>query len=300
MTNWRELSEALGIVLHGDSARPQSGGSISTAYRVESANGPVFVKLEPVRNADRLLAEADGLAALAATGTLRVPEVLGSGTAGADTKDDVTDTHSGTAFLAIEWIDAGRGSDAAAMLGAGLAAMHRVSANEFGWHRDNYIGASPQPNTASGDWVDFLREQRIGFQLALAERNGYRLRSAEVEDLLQNLGAFYSDYRPRPSLLHGDLWGGNWFSDVDGVPVIFDPAVYNGDREADLAMTELFGGFGEDFYSAYAEAWALDPGYAVRRDLHKLYHVLNHLNLFGGGYLGQARQLLNRLGAELR
>ncbi|NNF51275.1 MAG: fructosamine kinase family protein, partial [Gammaproteobacteria bacterium] len=177
---------------------------------------------------------------------------------------------------------------------------HGAQASNFGWHRDNYIGSTPQPNARTDSWAEFLREHRLGFQFTLAKKNGHQLGSADAGFLLQNLDAFYSDYQPRPSLLHGDLWGGNWFSDDSGAPVVFDPAVYCGDREADLAMTELFGGFGEDFYCAYSAAWALDPGYPVRRDLHKLYHVLNHLNLFGGGYLGQARQLINRLCAELR
>jgi fructosamine-3-kinase len=143
--------------------------------------------------------------------------------------------------------------------------------------------------------VRFLAEKRIGFQLDLAARNGHgRTLAADGEALLARLGDFFTDYTPPPSLLHGDLWGGN-FAAVEGEPVIYDPAVYYGDRETDIAMTELFGGFGPEFRAAYAEAWPLDDGYALRRDLYQLYHVLNHLNLFGGGYLSQARALLGRL-----
>jgi fructosamine-3-kinase len=116
---------------------------------------------------------------------------------------------------------------------------------------------------------------------------------------LASLDVFFSDHRPRPSLLHGDLWSGNAGVDRGGTPVIFDPAVYYGDRETDLAMTELFGGFPGQFYEAYVETWPLEPGYEVRKILYNLYHVLNHLNIFGSGYLHQARTMLNRLLGEI-
>ncbi len=285
--DWRALSESCGITLNGTSARPQSGGSISSAWRVDSNQGPVFMKLEAARHGDRLAAEADGLVALRQSHAVRVPAVLAQG--------QLNDC----AFLLLEWVEQGRGSAAAERLGEQLAALHRCTGDAFGWHRDNYIGATPQPNKGGQDWPLFLREQRLRFQYQLALSNGHRLSEARMLRLLENLEDFYADYRPAASLLHGDLWGGNWFADEQGQPVIFDPAVYYGDREADLAMSELFGGFGPDFYAAYAAAWPLDPGYSVRRDLHKLYHVLNHLNLFGGGYLGQAGSLIERLNSEL-
>jgi len=182
------------------------------------------------------------------------------------------------------------------LLGRQLAALHRVTHTRFGWHRDNTIGSTPQINTQKNDWVTFYREQRLRYQLELAAENGYGgSLQRRGEQLLERLPAFFISYRPRPSLLHGDLWGGNHAALTDGTPVIFDPAVYYGDREADLAMTELFGGFGSGFYSAYRAAWPLDPGYRVRKDLYNLYHVLNHLNLFGGGYRGQAEQMVDRL-----
>ena len=149
--------------------------------------------------------------------------------------------------------------------------------------------------------MEFYRRERLGFQLALAAQHGYRGQlQALGEQLLALLPAFFSTYRPVASLLHGDLWGGNHAATADGEPVIFDPAVYYGDREADLAMTELFGGFGEGFYRAYRVAWPLDPGYPVRKHLYNLYHVLNHLNLFGGGYATQAERLMRGLLAEVR
>lgn len=290
LTDWDSISAACGIALDGDTAAVQSGGSISTACRVESADGPVFVKLEQPGLSDRLEAERDGLAALSDAGAVRVPRVLACG---------VTAGTAAKSFLVLEWIEAARQPAAAAVLGEQLAALHRCTSDRFGWHRDNYIGATPQPNTQSNSWSTFLRDQRLGFQLQLARRRGFHFSEAHAQRLLDGLPEFYRDYAPAPSLLHGDLWGGNWFSDAGGRPVIFDPAVYYGDREADLAMTELFGGFGADFYAAYAEAWPLDPGYAVRRDLHQLYHLLNHLNLFGGGYREQAARLLEKLCAEV-
>lgn len=290
MTDWQGISQAAGISLRGETAQAQPGGCISTAMKLESSDGPVFVKLEPPQFADRLAAEADGLAALAHADVVRVPAVVACG---------ICEEGSGQAFLIIEWIESIQHPAAAAALGTQLAALHQQASPTFGWHRDNYIGATPQVNTVSDSWIDFLRDQRLGYQLQLAASNGYRLNDAHAAHLLSDLAMFYSDYRPRPSLLHGDLWGGNWFADEHGAPVIFDPAVYYGDREADLAMTELFAGFGADFYAAYAQAWALDPGYSVRRDLHQLYHVLNHLNLFGGGYLNQANAVLAKLCAAL-
>jgi fructosamine-3-kinase len=169
----------------------------------------------------------------------------------------------------------------------------------FGWDRDNTIGSTPQLNEPSVDWVTFWRERRLGYQLELAARNGYRGRLKQRgERLLDGLGALL-DHNPVPSLLHGDLWGGNLGYDEAGEPVIFDPACYFGDREADLAMTELFGGFGRRFWAAYQEAWPLSEGYPVRKHLYNLYHVINHLNLFGGGYLSQAESMIDRLLAEI-
>lgn len=286
MTDWEAIGATCGLKLERSSARSVAGGSISSAWRVESDRGPLFLKLEPAAAAERLAAEADGLAALAEVGEIRIPKVWAQGVVNSQ------------AYLVMEWIESG-GKGSPALLGEQLAAMHRHSGPHFGWSRDSFIGSTPQPNPPTSDWPAFVRDHRIGFQLELATSAGHRFDPAQSQHLLDGIGQLYTDYQPRPSLLHGDLWGGNWFTDTDGRPVIFDPAVYYGDREADLAMTELFGGFGPDFYAAYERAWPLDPGYAVRRDLHQLYHVLNHLNLFGGGYFGQARTLFARLCAAL-
>jgi fructosamine-3-kinase len=185
-------------------------------------------------------------------------------------------------------------------MGRLLAHLHRTTGPRFGWKRDNTIGSTPQLNAWTDRWVDFLRDQRLGYQLQLAAQQDYGTRlQSKGERLCAGLDAFFSAYQPVPSLLHGDLWGGNAGYLTSGEPVVFDPAVYYGDREADLAMTELFGGFGADFHAAYREAWPLDPGYGTRKTLYNLYHILNHAHLFGGGYVGQAQSMLDRLLAEI-
>jgi len=246
-----------------------------------------FVKLN---RADRLAmfeAEAAGLEALAGAMAIRVPRPFCSGQVG------------GQAYLVLEAIDMGAGkATSPALAGRQLAALHRSGWNAFGWERDNTIGSTHQPNGPVPDWSEFWRERRLGFQLHLAGRNGHGGRLQRLgERLMERLPALL-EHRPQPSLLHGDLWGGNIGYDREGAPVIFDPAVYYGDREADLAMTELFGGFGADFYAAYREAWPIGPGYATRKTLYNLYHILNHLNMFGGGYLGQALRMMDQLLSE--
>ncbi len=243
------------------------------------------MKLAPAERLSMFEAEAAGLEELSSANSVRVPRVLGHGTA------------AGRAFLALEWIDFGGGSSRCeALLGEQLAAQHRVTVDRFGWYRDNAIGSTPQCNDRERDWVSFYVRHRLKFQLELAVRNGFAGRLTERGALLcESVAAFFESYRPAPSLLHGDLWGGNWAADSAGRPVIFDPAVYYGDREADLAMTRLFGGFGPSFYAAYQEVWPLEAGADDRRTLYNLYHVLNHLNLFGGGYLGQAQGMIDRL-----
>lgn len=268
--------------------RAAGGGCINQALVLESDRESYFVKTNHAALADMFAAEADGLLAIAATRTLRVPAAVTHGVAG------------GTAYLILEYLELGGGnSHSAEQLGQSLAALHRLPQSTFGWHRDNTIGSTPQINTPNPDWVAFYRGTRLGYQLKLAAQHGIgRSVVNHGERLLENLGSFFENYRPVPSLLHGDLWGGNQSALPDGTPVIFDPAVYAGDREADIAMTELFGGFPARFYSAYREAWPLDPGYATRKTLYNLYHVLNHFSLFGGGYGSQAGRMIDSLLAE--
>jgi protein-ribulosamine 3-kinase len=241
-------------------------------------------------DAEVLAAEADGLQALAAAGSLRVPRVEDSGVV------------EGEGYLLLEWLPLVRdSSQSAARLGEALAQLHLQKMPRFGWPRHNFIGATPQFNREGEDWVSFFREQRLGFQLRLAGESGHRGHLQETgARLMAGIHTFFRGYSPQPALLHGDLWGGNWGVVQDDGPVVFDPAVYRGDRETDIAMTELFGGFPREFYAAYRLHAPLDAGYEVRRDHYQLYHVLNHLNLFGEGYLGQAQGLIDRLNSELR
>jgi fructosamine-3-kinase len=176
-----------------------------------------------------------------------------------------------------------------------LAAQHRVLSPSFGLDDDNFIGANPQPNQRSDNWLTFFREQRLGFQMELARRNNLlpAQRARRLETLLNRLGDWLPA-QPPASLLHGDLWGGNWLATASGEPALIDPAVYYGHREADLAFTELFGGFPAAFYTAYKAAWPPDPGYKERKDLYNLYHLLNHLNLFGEGYGGSVDSILQQ------
>ncbi|HVA55518.1 MAG TPA: fructosamine kinase family protein [Gammaproteobacteria bacterium] len=269
-----------------DDCKWQSGGWCvgGSSWRVTCGDCIWFVKTQ----ADALElfnAEADGLKALAEAGAIRVPKVLGTGEGG------------GEAFLVLEWLELGRKTgQTAARLGEALARQHQCLSARFGWRRNNFIGATPQFNACSDDWLKFFREHRLGFQLRLVAENGFRGQlQTQGTLLLERLPTFFEGYIPKPSLLHGDLWGGNWGVSETGEPVIFDPAVYYGDREVDFAMTELFGGFPPEFHSAYNAVWPLDDGYQVRRNVYNLYHVLNHLNLFGTSYLTQAQVLMEQL-----
>jgi len=217
-------------------------------------------------------AEAEGLLALRAAG-VRAPEPFDHGLRG------------GTAFIEMERLELGAKPDWPAM-GTMLAQLHRRTSDRFGWARDNWIGLAPQKNAFGEDWLAFFRDYRLRPQIEEARRNGY---SVALPPL-----ALLERHRPQPSLVHGDLWRGNGGFTAEG-PVIFDPAVYYADREVDLAMTELFGGFPAEFYSAYRAAYPLEPGYESRKVLYNLYHLLNHLNLFGAGYLAQVRAALRLL-----
>ncbi|HYN78282.1 MAG TPA: fructosamine kinase family protein [Lamprocystis sp. (in: g-proteobacteria)] len=291
MTDWAAITAHIGSTTGRPFAprapRVIGGGSINAAAALSDGTRGYFVKRNRAALADMFAAEAAGLTELAASRAIRVPSPICWGQTGA------------VSYIVLELLVLG-GPARGAVAGRQLAALHRTRSPTFGWQRDNFIGSTPQRNAQGSDLVAFWRDQRLGYQLALAAKNGYeRDLQPGGERLLADLDTFLK-HQPQPSLLHGDLWGGNLGYLADGQPVIFDPAVYFGDREADLAMTELFGGSGADFYAAYREAWPLDPGYPVRRTLYNLYHVLNHLNLFGGSYLAQARGMIERLLAEVR
>ena len=293
-TDWQAIeaaiSKAVGHTFAASNREPVGGGCINSACRLSDGRRTFFVKLNSAARLNMFEAEAQGLREIADTNTVRVPLPLCHGLA------------ESQAYLVLEHLPLGGGNTRAqTTLGRLLAQMHRIEQPYFGWHRDNTIGSTPQINTRCDDWVGFYRSERLRRQYELAARNGYgRSLQSDGERLLEVLDNFFGTYSPHPSLLHGDLWSGNFAVTTDGEPVVFDPASYYGDREADLAMSELFGGFNREFYAAYADEWPLDSAYSVRRTLYNLYHVLNHLNLFGGGYLGQAQSMTGRLLSEIR
>ena len=275
-----ELARRLGDI---QAVTPVDGGDINSAARIETDRAAYFVKwnLRPLPHMFEV--EARGLELLSSTRALRVPKVAA-----------VIDQPPA---LALEWIELGRNkTDAAEALGRGLAQQHRSLGPAYGLDHDNYIGANPQRNTWAESWIDFYREQRLGVQAELARARGHLTpdRSRRLDDVMDHLDRWIDPGTVAPSLLHGDLWGGNYLIDAGSQPVLIDPAVYYGDREAEIAFTELFGGFGARFYAAYNAAWPLDPGYTERRDLYNLYHLLNHLNLFGEGYGGSVDSILRR------
>jgi fructosamine-3-kinase len=199
--------------------------------------------------------------------------------------------------LVLEWIDFGYNkSDSAEELGRLLAQQHRAIGESFGLDHDNYLGLNPQFNKPTELWIDFFRDQRLGPQIAMAYERGHLNldRTRRLDWIMAHLDNWINQNIVMSSLLHGDLWGGNYLMDSGGHPVLLDPAVYYGDREVEIAFTQLFGGFGPRFYYAYQEAWPLDPGFADRRDLYNLYHLLNHLNLFGEAYGGSVDTILRR------
>jgi protein-ribulosamine 3-kinase len=264
---------------------PVAGGCISNGTRLDLSDGTsLFMKESRRLPPGMFRAEAQGLGALRSD-HVRVPQPLAYGQG------------ERYGFVLMEWIDSGsKRADFDTLLGAGLAELHRGrQCPRAGFDGDNYIGSTPQENPWTGSWIAFFREHRIGFQLRLAvRRNRLDGPSAKgIERLMQRLEELLPEVDQK-SILHGDLWGGNVMVGSDGGAVLIDPAVYYGHREADLAMTELFGGFSRRFYDAYREAWPLVPGYSDRRDLYNLYHLLNHLNIFGGSYLSSVNGIVAR------
>ncbi|MCL4135770.1 UNVERIFIED_CONTAM: hypothetical protein GTU68_057661 [Idotea baltica] len=248
-----------------------------------------FVKLNTPEREFMFEAEAQGLADLAATQCLRIPNVVCFGKT------------ANNSYLVLEYIEChALTSTSSRSLGEKLARLHQVVQPYFGWHCDNTIGSTPQINSREHDWTIFWQQHRLQQQLTFAQQNGYGKQLQNKGDkLTENLNHFFSDYQPKPALLHGDLWGGNAAADEHDEPIIYDPACYYGDRETDIAMTELFGGFSQDFYAAYNDIYPLDTGYKTRKKLYNLYHIINHANLFGGSYVSQASTMMDQLNAEI-
>lgn len=292
----RVISDVSGKEFNAQSYRPMSGGCINQALQVSDDvhQCSYFVKYNAQSAMAMFEGEFSALTALAASKTIAVPRPIYCGLS--DNK----------AFLVLEYIKSGRGNNLAHQtLGRQLAALHQsdlgssdIGSGEgerFGWYADNAIGSTTQINQYSDDWVSFWQQNRLGYQFDLAKKNGYLSGLKHSDKVLAAVPDILGARSIRPSLLHGDLWSGNYMFDEAGTPFIFDPASYYGDPETDLAMTELFGGFTPWFYAAYRECIPEAPGYPQRRTLYNLYHILNHVNLFGAGYLSQAQQMMDCL-----
>lgn len=265
-----------------------SGGCINQTWRVEDSNQHCwFIKTNKPNRLDMFIAESEGLNEIIGSHSIRCPKSICYG------------VNADFSYLVLEYVPLSSLSNQY-LAGEQLAKMHLKQADSFGWYRDNTIGSTPQINKQDDSWLNFWKNNRLLYQLALARKKGYPLKAYEKGlKLAENLHYFFQDYDVKPSLLHGDLWSGNIAANDSGNPVIYDPAVYYGDRETDIAMTELFGGFSHAFYSAYNAHYALDQNYKKRKRLYNLYHILNHFNLFGGGYASQSEQITNHLLCEI-
>lgn len=265
-------------------SQPVGGGCISNALKIKSQNGDIyFLKTNSVADNDMFVKEAHGIKELQKSKAIKVPNVLSYD----------------NEYLLIGFITSGKKQkDFSEDFGRKFALLHKFTNETYGFYEDNYIGSNPQPNFASeteiNDWTKFYFNKRIRFQLQLAEKIGNATNELRegISRLENKIEEIVKDNGEKPSLLHGDLWGGNYMVSENGYACLIDPAVYYGNREADLAMTKLFGGFDSIFYESYNEAFPLPDGYEYRENIYKLYHILNHLNLFGGGYYSQAMNLI--------
>jgi fructosamine-3-kinase len=296
---WSEIAqhirETTGRSFELGDRRSASGGCINQAFVITgvitdggSEGDRYFIKLNRAGQLAMFEAEALGLRQMAAANAIRVPRPICYGIAG------------DACYLVMEYLALGSESgekhpQAWAEMGRQLARLHRlaVSHQGFGWQRNNTIGSTPQINDWTASWSDFWVEHRMGYQLQLGRRQGGQFPLGDR--LLDQIPTLLRHHTPEPSLVHGDLWSGNAAVLKNGTPTVFDPAAYYGDREVDLAMTELFGGFPPAFYQGYTEIWPLDPGYQTRKKLYNLYHILNHFNLFGGSYGSQANRMIEQL-----
>ncbi|MBK1988005.1 fructosamine kinase family protein [Sphaerospermopsis aphanizomenoides BCCUSP55] len=284
---WQEIDNHISQVTNQKFKTSQyssvSGGCINQGYAISNGKSTYFVKLNQASQGEMFAAEMLGLQQMYNTKTIRVPQPLCWGTTG------------NSSYIVLEWLEMTDGnSNSWQKMGRNLAAMHKTISNQgFGWNMNNTIGSIPQINTWKSDWIEFYTQHRLGYQFQLAKRRGG---SFPLENkLLTAIPELLADHQVQPSLVHGDLWGGNAGFTIDGEPVIFDPATYFGDREVDIAMTELFGGFPVAFYQGYEEEFPLEHGYEQRKTLYNLYHILNHFNLFGGSYASQANGMIERI-----
>jgi fructosamine-3-kinase len=286
------------LQVYGDSSpiqdeRPVGGGCIHHALQLHTQSAAYFLKWNDNAVPGMFSTEASGLILIRQTQTLRVPEVI-----------TVSEKQENCpAFLLMEWVGGEKRSAGVIdqrILGEGLAEMHRrgnspCSPAAYGLDEDNFLGRAAQHNGWDADWIDFFRQKRLSPQILTARRNGHipPERQKRLEKLMEHLDQWLGGVDRRPCLVHGDLWHGNVMADQDGNPVLLDPAVYYADREVEIAYTHLFRGFGRHFYEAYQHSWPMEEGFAERRDLYNLYHLINHLNHFGEPYGSQVDEVLN-------
>ncbi len=262
---------------------PVSGGCINNSQKIITRRGDsYFLKEHPKPPKDFFKAEKQGLKAIEKTGLIKVPKVLSQG----------------EKYLLLEWVDTANMSDSGwRVLGESLAQMHQLEVSEFGFEDDGYCGETRQinPNTRNG--FEFFRRARLEFQAKMAFDKGLinlKLLN-QIESVGKNLERWIPDQAP--GLLHGDLWSGNVIADHNGMPVLIDPAAHWGWPEAELAFSQMFGGFNDLFYQSYQKEMKLEPGFNDRTDLYNLYHYLNHLNLFGSSYLRAVKRIVERFGS---
>ncbi len=274
------LSEILGTSHF--TYKPLRGGDISSAFLLELKDSRIFLKLNSADLLPMFRAEQQGLEAIGNTQTLSTPKVLGCG------------SYEKYSFLLLEYIESKQPSEQDFQkLGEQLAAMHQHKGLQYGWEQDNYIGSLAQQNTPHSDWTTFYLTERILPQLELAKSKGTVLMDAKQQAKMQQVCADLLE-EASPSLLHGDLWGGNYLIATDGTPYLIDPSVYYGHSEVDFAMTKLFGGFGGAFYKSYQNLMPADKHQRERIELYQLYYLLVHFNLFGGSYYDSVRQIVTR------
>lgn len=266
------------------SLKPISGGDISQAYKLKTPLNTFFLKVNTSEGAFNMFqTEAYGLQLIRDTNIIKTPKVI------------TCDTFQNSAFLLMEFIQSkSPASKDFENLGHQLAQLHKCTSDNFGLNKDNFIGRLPQSNKTHQSWLDFYTTERLLPQLELAKKSEY-LSDAECPSeikIKENLNALFTNIKP--SLLHGDLWSGNYLISEDGIPYLIDPAVYHGHHEVDIAMTKLFGGFGSEFYSSYNAIIPQNKDTHARIEIYQLYFLLVHLNLFGRSYYGSVLTILKK------
>ncbi|EGA68944.1 hypothetical protein VISI1226_21109 [Vibrio sinaloensis DSM 21326] len=279
----QQLSDTLMFSFNIEEKLRVPGGDINECYMISDGEQRYFVKTNSREFLTKFEIEAESIRIMRESNTLFVPEVI------------LTGKSKHNSFIILNYLPTKQLDDDknSYLFGQQLARLHQWGEQkEYGFDQDNYIGSTLQPNKWDRKWARFFAEQRIGWQLQLVREKGVNL--VDINDFIQVVHDRLASHQPTPSLLHGDLWHGNVANSVFG-PICYDPACYWGDRECDIAMTELFEGFQPEFYQGYESVLPLDFKYSERKDIYNLYHLLNHYNQFGGHYLEQSQKLINQI-----